>query len=550
MARARPNCGAGTVSMSDSRDDRTRRVLSESIGDARAELALTHFAEARVRLSITPLAARSANGRLLYAVAANMLSRFVGELVLAWPLESVPLPDVAGRSLPDYLCEIDTRPGRRVVVAGEWSPNLGSSATTAALHIGRVDRARGTSPLVSVGCSGWRAWIAADAEVEEVVSSTTPFGALCAACFAVAEIFKLMVLGVLEGDERERFRLRLVESAHYSAWNAQWVVQQPGAGESAEALPAVDLGDILQVGAGAVGNASAWALAHLADVTGHVRLLDAKSVDMRNLNRCLGFREADVGQPKTEALLTALPSTGIVWEGLSRVFDPTGDTRRWLYVSTVDNNAVRHQMQEALPQWLVQGSTNATQVAVSVHRPLGQRSCLVCRHPDRTLGLTENHALSVSAAAARLGVAAEVVAQSRFNGDEAIGDAFLTHVGQTSPDVAAFFVERRAAGEDLCGAIAAFRRTYGAVRGPDEPSVSFASALAGFQAAAEVVKLALQRAGMVGVPVLDNVMVVDLGRRYTRQPLSHAEPAYSGCPLCHQRNDIVTALYEALWSAA
>jgi hypothetical protein len=257
-----------------------------------------------------------------------------------------------------------------------------------------------------------------------------------------------------------------------------------------------------------------------------------------------------VGKPKTEVLLAALPPAGITWEGVPRLFDPERDARDWLYLSTVDNNAVRHQLQEALPQWLVQGSTNGTQVAVSVHRPLGERSCLVCRHPDRALGLTRHHDLSVPETAERLGVTADVVAQSRFNGGEAISEAFLAQLGRTSPEAVAFFAARRTAGADLCGALADFRRTYGAVRGPEEPSVPFASAFAGFQAAAEVVKLALRRAGMIGVPVLSNVLVVDLSRRYTRQTLSHEEPAYAACPLCHQRKDLVTALYKALWGAA
>jgi hypothetical protein len=109
------------------------------------------------------------------------------------------------------------------------------------------------------------------------------------------------------------------------------------------------------------------------------------------------------------------------------------------------------------------------------------------------------------------------------------------------------FALRRARdeGQDLCGALGDLRTHFGTVHGPREASVPFVSNLAGVLASAEVVKLLLRAAGAPNVPVLDNVLEIDIGRSYARHArLAFREPRRSDCALCHDRADVVARLYE------
>src|SRR5688572_15378512 len=66
-----------------SRDDRTIRTLAQILGDhERASLAFTHFTAARVLVSASVETLETINGWLAFAVAANMITRFVGRLDL------------------------------------------------------------------------------------------------------------------------------------------------------------------------------------------------------------------------------------------------------------------------------------------------------------------------------------------------------------------------------------------------------------------------------------------------------------------------------------
>ena len=92
-----------------------------------------------------------------------------------------------------------------------------------------------------------------------------------------------------------------------------------------------------------------------------------------------------------------------------------------------------------------------------------------------------------------------------------------------------------------------FRRS---VRGPLEASVPFVSNLAGVLAAAEVVKLLLRDDGAQDVPVLDNVLEIDLARNYSRHArLRFVEPPRSDCALCQTRAEVVADVYERRRSA-
>lgn len=529
------------------RDDRTVRTLAQVLGSSeRGELAFTHFMAARVLVSVSAAALTAPNGWLAFATAANMITRFVGrvdlEVVGLTHQESERWIDRVNVLVED-LRSIDTRPEK---VVSQLIPGTDREAYSVHLHVadGPVNFAPGAYGL-SITCSAWECSLLAGAPAGRVVPSHTPFGGLAAACFGVAEVFKAVLVRSADEEERPRLQRRLVRSVSYSTWTAAWTDFLSDEDVAWSADLSLNLSQLVQVGAGAVGNATALAFAAWSAFSGVPRLLDTKVVDTLNLNRCMLFRERHVGLPKVTVVAQETERAEFSWRATEQLFDARREEASWLILSTVDNNEVRHQMQEALPAWLVQGSTNGTQVAVSVHSAVDDRSCLVCRHPDPATGTVKHRALTVEETSARLGVIAEVIESGFYKGSMAITPEFLAVVRASDPALATFFEEEAALGRDLCGAVGNFRLRFGIASGPDEPSVPFASTFAGVQAAAEVAKLALARLGVSDVPILDNVLQLDLVMNYTRESRpAFREPPRGDCQLCRQREEQVKAIYQ------
>lgn len=518
-------------------------MLRQLLGE-HADLAWTHFLASRVAVVVSASSWSMDNGRICAELVANMLTRFVGNLDVALPR---CVEQAAVDRLATHLRSIDSRPGKVIRVMHDDA--LADEVYAATLIIG-ADGHKPPGQAIWVGFSGWRAWLSRVAAPARSIAADIPIGALVAGCFAVAEVFKTLAATSAEGSVRERLLGRLENTVHYSAWTAEWVNAPldapPTDAEPVRALRPTGVEGVLQVGAGAVGNGSAIAFSRIPKAGGTIRLVDPKAVTDKNLNRCVLFLESDVGASKVSAVVGKLTKGTPSWTPEARDFRSEDGNQARIIVSTVDNNEVRHAMQESLPQWLVQGSTNGTQVCVSVHRPLGELSCLVCRHPDPTEGLVRRDALSVTETAHRLGIDSSVITESVFADSRSISEDFLSHLRSVAPDAADFFEEARSENRDLCGAIGDFRQSLGVTSAPEEPAVPFASVFGGVQAAAEAFKV-LQVLEGIPAPVLRNVLQLDLAMRYTRAPLSFAEPPRTNCQLCQARQRMVVRVYRQRW---
>ena len=530
----------------DERDDRTVRVLAELVGPERAGLAYTHFVGAEVRLSSTVETLGSPNGYVAFMAAANMLTRFVGSVRLAVIGRCPPALGAMLETDLERLRRIDTRQGK--VLALGFAPG---ESPDIALHIGNSEQDLGPAAglRVQVSFDGWSLSVGSGVRAcAPVRPSCVPFGAIAGACFGVAEVFKHVLTRVApDVQARRTLTSRLVEAYSYSTWTADRVPAPPSAWDARAWEDELDVAALLQVGAGAVGNASLYVLSSARSLHGVVTVLDEKLVDQKNLNRCLLFLEEDVGQAKVDVVRDKATRAGLIVTAKREAFAPQPDAGSSIVLSTVDNNAVRHLMQESLPRFLVQGSTSGTSVAVSVHSAVDGLSCLVCRHPDPTGGLPRIRALTVAETAARLGVDERVVASGEFEDGQVITDELIARVRIRDAQAAVFLEAARDSGKDLCGTLGEFRRQYGLLEAPQEPSVPFVSVFAGLQAAAEVVKLRLRDRG-IDAPVLQNVLEIDLARDYTRHArLSYDQERLSDCPLCVQRESQVRRLYREKW---
>jgi molybdopterin/thiamine biosynthesis adenylyltransferase len=535
------------------RDDRTRRMLALVVGPDRADTSLTHFSVARVEVWVTSGVLEVPNGFLATAAILNMLSRFVGTVEVHAMGDLSPAVGIALDSTLAWVQQIDTREGRSVrrVSAGHdgSEARLPGDRTVVRVHLGDTppisnsDGVVDAEQNVSIAFDGWTCAIRRGFNAGEIAASSVPFGALAAACFAVAEVFKTLVASCVSSEDLPAFRRRFTRDWRFSVWAMERVNGdlKPTGSPPVDSLPTLAIDHVLQVGAGAVGNAAALAFASTAAITGDLHVLDPKHMDLKNLNRCYYFTEVDVGATKAVVLERAAARAGLRVLGEEVGFTSAAARDATVLLSTVDNNEVRHRMQEVLPLYLVQGATGGTTAVVSVHSPGNKRSCLVCRHPDPDVGLVRKVPLSLAAAAAATGLSEEEIASGSVGGTLAISDEVIARVAARSAEVAAILRRARDTGQDLCGALGDLRADMGTISGPQEASVPFVSNLAGILAAAEVVKLLLRTRGLADVPLLDNVLQIDLARDYSRHArLAFQEPPRSDCGLCQGRAELVT----------
>ncbi len=531
------------------RDDRTLRAIEAMLGDREeAAVALTHFATAVVEVVTTSATWSTPSGRLATTVALNMLTRFAARVRVRMigHLSSV---DAAAfdRDIARVRC-IDARPGHSIhVIRAECE----MSVDAATLWLGdgietELARRVDAEELVAVGADAWTCVLTRGKLAGPIESTDVPFGVLTGVCFGVAEVFKTLLAQAAPAEARAAIRRRFVRDWRYSAWRADRITLADSTAPSA--LPALTLSGVTLVGAGAVGNFVALGLSTTPAVCGTIETFDHKLVDEKNLNRCFYFTEADVAMRKVAVVACAASRDGLRFVAHHGEFSIADAAAADVIVSAVDNNLVRHRIQEALPKSIIEGSTSSTTVTVATHSGVDERTCLVCRHPDPESGMERVRPLTVEETAAATGLGVEVISTSLIDEGTGVTDALLARVRRSSPIAAGVLQRERDAGADLCGALGALRQELGTREVPQEASVPFVSGFAGIQVAAEITKTALRSAGHADVPVLDNEISLDLGRDYSRhQGLSGANPARSDCAFCQNRREQACRVYSSRW---
>ncbi|HUE85103.1 MAG TPA: ThiF family adenylyltransferase [Vicinamibacterales bacterium] len=217
---------------------------------------------------------------------------------------------------------------------------------------------------VPLGCDGWCAVIGPAAEIDRRAQGL--WGALFAACLGAAVAF-----------HRQR-GVRSDGSGRYSLWRLGTDDQGPPfAGP-------IDVGRVLQVGAGAVGIALDHFLA-LVGLEGAWRIVDGDVVDVTNLNRQMLFLAIDAGFPEGKAANKAERAAAL----LGRVATPSPvlyhtdevarDNPYDLVLALANLDGVRAQLQQRQPTVLLHATTGPAW-EVFLHRHIaGRDDCIVCR---------------------------------------------------------------------------------------------------------------------------------------------------------------------------
>jgi hypothetical protein len=307
----------------------------------------------RVGIAIGADAATSAEGQAILDLLIRLLARLYPTLVFRWA-------DSAAESAANRIMGL----------AQQINPNIDFAAEPSIeICIGKVLPVGGPWKRLFVGSSGWDA-LFSPSEPRSVGNSENPFGAGGAACFATANLFRLVFLGHDDSLDKELF---------FSTLN--------GGPCASENLPiAGSLEQIVLVGAGAIGNAAAWALAR-APMEGTVHIVDHQLVDLGNLQRyVLAERrrenaiKVDVlakhfvtrmqAKPHHEKFADFVEKQGYGWRKMLLALDSSGD---------------RRAAQASLPKWVANAWTQPGDLGVASHDFLSG-ACVSCLYlPDRAL---------------------------------------------------------------------------------------------------------------------------------------------------------------------
>lgn len=242
------------------------------------------------------------------------------------------------------------------------------------------ERALEHDPLVTIGiaasgdlrlgCDGWCAHVGPAADIDPQPKSM--LGAALAACLGASAAFH-SAIGNTE-----------VPAGAWSLWEAGRRSTEQGP----ELDGPIDVGRVLQVGAGAVGCALDYWLRFCGFVGGWT-IVDGDIVDVSNLNRQVLFLASDAGFPdgpcgnKAEKVVRRLGSSAAAsphWYGV----DPAVVEGAYDVVLPLANeHGVRRVLQARAQTVLLHATTTPSWRALSHRHVAGRDDCLICRLPEQ-----------------------------------------------------------------------------------------------------------------------------------------------------------------------
>lgn len=317
-------------------------------------------------------------------------------------------PDAAGKSEGHLLVEMLVRllarmypvmairsSGRSSVIADEAAslarrinPNIEfSKIPSVEIVVGASPGKTAKWPRIFVGSDNWMAYFGTS-EVGPIGTSSNPLGAGAAACFAAANLFRL----VFQAEQS-----RLDKKGSFSTLLGKTE-------KRLTKVPRGSLGEIVLVGAGAIGNAAAWSFSRL-DAKGVLHLVDHETIELGNLQRYVLTERQDEHSAKVDVLARHFEA-GIEVERHGLKFDAfvSGHGYAWdKMLLALDSARDRRAAQASLPRWIANAWTQPGDLGVSVH-DFRNGACVCCLYlPDHAL---ENEDQIVSSA---LGIPGQLV---------------------------------------------------------------------------------------------------------------------------------------------
>jgi len=223
-------------------------------------------------------------------------------------------------------------------------------------------------PWTSINSNGFLARVSSKSSISPECRQANPIGALAAASLGLAEIFKRIAC---VSADRGPFHDDL-NFSFYTYSTSDW----PGP----ELPTALNIGTLLQVGAGAIGNGIVHLLAQLG-LNGRVVIIDNEDFAFENLGTCILIGPADVTHPKASTLASLLP-------GAVGYREQVGDSIRSrigvdfgvpaIVVNGLDNIEARRSVQTLWPDLVIDGAIGTFSCEATLHPWGPDASCLLC----------------------------------------------------------------------------------------------------------------------------------------------------------------------------
>ena len=324
--------------------DRAAVAASHALHGYNSEALRAKLSDVTVGLAWDAAASEGLEGRLILEMTVRLLARLYPVLALQGPDEECSRLDGLARSINSQIAVTSHAPDVAVVVGGSKTPAVVTVYATS---------------------QGWNALVSTRA-VANPASTNNPFGAAAAACLAVANVFRAVMLP--HGEET------LDDSLVFSLRDRSTTRDKAAGNLETQTLSRRDV----LVGVGAVGSAAAWCLAR-APLEGEFTVVDPERVDLGNLQRYVIAQESDEGSPKVALATRELSQLRVVsyetnWAGLVAA-------EGWSWnrvVAAVDTANARREIQSSLPRWVANAWTQPGDLGLSEHRRFGNGACLRC----------------------------------------------------------------------------------------------------------------------------------------------------------------------------
>lgn len=325
------------------------------------------FAAKTVLVTADEAALRTYTGQLIASLSANLLSRWCRRVRLALPdIDLHPLLGT-GSLLARILNQM-----RDADPFGEFAAVTSAVPSDLRLHIGEQVQPGdiGSAATTVLSCSNWFAAVRrhGDRGFQFSADDLNPIGAACAAVLGGAQAF------------RDALSLGDLYPAGF-IFDGFAGMPAPAVVRRAAFARGLDVGNVLMVGAGAVGSATAFFMDLFGLVAG-LTVVDADDLKVENLGRTPLFGTSGCGMKKASALADALMDSSVQvvpvpswWHELDaqelRSFD--------LVIPVANEHDVRAHIQHALPPLMIHASTGSNWfVNFGRHIP-GRDDCLIER---------------------------------------------------------------------------------------------------------------------------------------------------------------------------
>ena len=353
----------------------------------------------RVELAVDDPAARSA-----FMLAANLAARLYPRIELAVSPKLSDATSLVSQARDavlaiNPLAEVEPPLTRAPSTTSVTVPQQGGPRVVS-LYLGLSDAAGELTTEsendVAVDAHGWNVLVDPNA-THRVDDPGHPLAWLAAAAIGMAEVFRCVFAEEL--GERGR---TASQPGGFNLLNSVPVdLAAPLPARSTRPTPSesVDIGEVHLIGAGAIGQATAYALAHL-NIVGCIHVIDPETITLSNLQRYLLTDADSVGAVKVELVSEVLTHGSFLTrhfntsDGSAGALEVRPFSGRWGDLPThlnagqvlvaLDTARDRITVAGTLPHHAYNAWTQVADLGWSRHERFGERPCLACLYyPNR-----------------------------------------------------------------------------------------------------------------------------------------------------------------------